>query len=112
MTVGDYLDDILAGDAPNAPEAPITRDTPVPVKAVRKQRFTVQIDPAIPEELRNAAVFLLMAGEQASVVSLVETALVSYIEQLRAEHCEGKPFPARPYGPPPGRRLLREGPAS
>lgn len=112
MSVGDYLDDILDGAgipaiARNGGDAPIPPVAPVPVKA-RKVRFTVQVSEDIVEELRNAAVFLLMAGEPATIAGLVETALLDKIEALRAEHCDGRPFPVRPYQPPVGRRLLRE----
>lgn len=106
---GDYLDALL-----DVPETPVSRSGPPVAKvddlktkdpAKRKERFTVQIDPDLVEELRNAAVYFLMAGERASVAGIAETAIRSELERLRDEHFDGAPFPARPYNPPPGRRL-------
>lgn len=113
----DYLDDILgttvdAGIARKDDDPRETFKAPESLAVQRpRQRFTVQLSTELIEELRNAVVFLLMAGEGASIAGLVETAIVEYVEQLRDKHRGGQPFPPRPFKPPVGRRLLREPPA-
>lgn len=126
---GDYLDALLGeekllqanteaqkdespptpkGDGPERLQSTGEEAIAVPLPGVgprRKKRFTVQIDPAIPEELRNAAVWFMMSGERASVAGLVEQALRTELDRIRSEHFDGGPIPQRPYDPPPGRRL-------
>lgn len=75
----------------------------VPAAAPKRTRRSFQLDAAVLEELRDAAVYLSGPPHRATLNGLVEQALRDHLAALRQEHELGH-FPPRGSDPRPGRR--------
>ena len=76
-----------------------------PLRAPRPGRTTVEIDPELLEEVRDAVVFLSGPPHRLTMRELFESALRRELQRLRQEALGGDPFPARAHDVRPGRPL-------
>jgi hypothetical protein len=82
-------------------ESPTT--APAKVTKAKRERFTVNLSPALIEWTRRAVVFT--AGE--TLAGLLEGALTTELKRLEAER--GEPFPATTATPKRGRPVVLRG---
>jgi hypothetical protein len=89
-------------DAIVGPPAAAAHSTPA--QPAKRARRSFQLDAAILEELRDAAVFLSGPPHHATLNGLVEDALRDHLAALRQQLELGDRFPQRGSDPRPGRR--------
>ncbi len=85
-------------------DAVISQPTARRAQPPKRTRRSFQLDAALLEELRDAAVHLSGPPHHATLNGLVEQALRNHLAALRQEHELDEHFPTRGSDPRPGRR--------
>jgi len=97
---GSYLGEVLDGKKAQR------KTGAKPVKA-KKLRFTVNLDPEVIEQVRDAVGALAGPPARLTLSSLVEQAVRAEVAKLEKRHNSGEAFPKRDYelraGRPPSR---------
>lgn len=94
--------------APSAPLGTEISDPPTTsrlVVASRKQKVNARIPAVLLDEVRDCVVALSGPPHGMTMDQFAEEAYRRELHRLTREHSSGKPFPARPYDPKPGRRV-------
>lgn len=103
----DFMATIL-GDG-TAPVSRTTVDTPpappAPVKQPSRIKYTVYVAPELLAEVQSASQYLRGHPTFLTVTDIFDQALQHEMEQLRAAHNHGEPFPPASRPPQRGRPL-------
>lgn len=71
----------------------------------RKQKVNARIAAALLDQVRDCVVALSGPPHGMTMDQFAEEAYRRELQRLSREYSAGKPFPARPYDPKPGRRV-------